>query len=118
MSLDALVLSFLFLAKDTYQVAVEHYGKREYAKAAEEFEKAIEGRPAGSPEVDPEITLRLAQSLYLSHQFEKAIPCLEKVAASGAHKLEASYMLGNSYIDPYRPERAVAALAQMFGLRP
>jgi hypothetical protein len=38
MSWAVLVLSFLFLAQDTYQVAMEHYGKREYAKAAEECE--------------------------------------------------------------------------------
>jgi tetratricopeptide (TPR) repeat protein len=111
------ILVLLFFVQDAYQSGMTHYQNRDYAKAAEEFQQAIQEQPPDSP-VYAEIALRLSQSLYLTRQFDKAIPWLEKSAAAGARKLEAGYMLGNSYIETHHPEKAVGAFAEMFGVRP
>ena len=110
------VLVVLFLAQDAYRAAMTNYGNREYGKAAEQFELALKDQKPGSAEYQ-ETTLLLAQSLYLTSQFEKAIPWLDKAAAAGSRKLEAGYMLGNAYIQTHQPAKAVAAFAQMFGVK-
>lgn len=110
------VVIAVFLAQDAYRAAITSYGSRNYSKAAEEFEHALKDQKPGSAEYQ-ETTLLLAQSLYLTSQFEKAIPWLEKAAGAGSRKLEASYMLGNAYIQSHRPEKAVAAFAQLFGVK-
>ena len=109
------VLLALFLAQDSYRAAMTSYGKREYAKAVEQFGQALKDQKPGSAEYQ-ETILRLAQCLYLTSQFDKAIPWLEKAAASGSRRLEASYMLGNAYVQTHRAEQAVVAFAQMFGV--
>ncbi len=111
------VLFLFFFAQDAFQTGVAQYNRREYAKAAEQFEAVLKTAQPDSPEAR-ESTLFLAQSLYLTNQFKAAVPYLEKAVAAGTRQLEASYMLGNAHVQLHEMEPAVRAFAVLYAVPP
>ena len=59
-----------------------------------------------------------AKSYFLSRQYAKAIPWLERASADRARTVETNYMLGNAYLLAHQPEKAVAPFAAVFGINP
>lgn len=109
-------IALLFFAtQNAFQTAVGHYNRREYSKAVEQFEQVLKTESPETP-VYRESTLYLAQSLYLTNHFKEAIPYLEKAAGAGTRKLEASYMLGNAYIQLHEMDPAARAFAVLYGV--
>ena len=88
--------------------AVALYKQHKYAEAAQAFERSI-----GKAQLSPGSVLLLAQSYYLSGQFAKAIPWLEKAPPS----TEVTYMLGNAFILAHQPANAVAPIALLFDVK-
>ncbi|MGI8741336.1 MAG: tetratricopeptide repeat protein [Bryobacteraceae bacterium] len=107
--------AFLFFFQDPYQAGLAHYKQHQYALAAQEFAQAVKTQAPGGAAY-PESTLLLAQSLYFNSQFKEAVPWLEKAAAAGPRKLEASYMLGVSYVQLRDIPKSAAAFAGLFGV--
>ena len=111
------LLFLFFFGQDAFQTGVAHYNRREYAKAAAQFERVLKTAEPDSPAAK-ESTLFLAQSLYLTNQFKSAIPYLEKAIAAGTRKLEASYMLGNAHVQMHEMAPAARAFAILYSVPP
>ena len=116
MSLVSLALLFL-LAGDSFELGLEYYGRREYAKAAEQFAQVLAKEDPASPAYR-DSTLYLAQSLYLTNHFQESVPYLEKAIAAKTRELEARYMLGNAYVQLHDQEKAAQAFAGLYGVPP
>ena len=111
-------LALLFLAAvDTFQLGVGYYSRREYAKAAEQFELVL-AKEDPSSAAYRESTLYLAQSLYLTNRFRDALPYLEKAIAAKTRALEARYMLGNAYVQLHEQDKAAQTFAALYDVPP
>ncbi|MGA2136140.1 MAG: tetratricopeptide repeat protein [Bryobacteraceae bacterium] len=55
---------------------------------------------------------------YAERRFADAIPLLEKAAAGGSQALAAQYMLGNALLQAHQADKAAAAFAALFEVRP
>jgi len=91
--------------------------ERQYAKAADDFAQVVKAQSPDSAAYRESAVL-LGQSLYLSSRFKEAVPWLEKTAAAGPRKLEASYMLGFSFVQLRDTRKAAMAFAGLFGVAP
>ena len=100
---------------ELHQSALALYRQKQYGQAAELFQQAVAGEPKDSREYRESVLL-LAQSYYLAAKVQQAIPWLEKAAKSGANAIEVSYMLGIAYIQTRQADKAVTAVAAMFGV--
>ena len=116
MPLVSLALLFL-LAGDALQLGMGHYGRREYAKAAEQFAQVLAKEDPTSLAYR-DATLYLAQSLYLTNHFQESVPYLEKAIAAKTREFEARYMLGNAYVQLHDQEKAAQAFAGLYGVPP
>jgi tetratricopeptide (TPR) repeat protein len=115
--MHAVALAWLFFLQDPYQVGLAHYKERQYAKAADDFAQVVKAQSPDSAAYRESAVL-LGQSLYLSSRFKEAVPWLEKTAAAGPRKLEASYMLGVSFVQLRDTPKAAMAFAGLFGVPP
>lgn len=102
---------------DPHQSALALYRQRQYAKAAEMFERAIAHESKDGKEYRESVLL-LGQSYYLSGKIREALPWLERAAQIRVNTIEVSYMLGNAYIQTRQSDKAVTAFAAMFGFNP
>src|SRR5260370_21126669 len=104
-----MVLLFLLLA-DNRQLAEQGarlYNQREFARAAELFQKAVEATPEGPARKD--LVRFLAQSYYFAGNTSAALPWLVRLNQSGQAGLELLNMLRNSYLNLRQPKQARAS---------
>lgn len=109
-----LALPCLCLASDTadlHKQGVAFYGQKQYSQAIAMLEQAVQSEDPHSAEYK-ESTLYLGQSYFSLQQPAKAIPWLEKTAAT----VEVNYMLGNAYMQTHAVEQAEIAFARLFGV--
>ncbi len=111
------LILLLLLMQDAYQTGLDAYRRRDYVKAAEQFELAIKNAPPDSL-AKREAVVFLGQSLYLGNHFKEAIPWLEQAAAGPVRTLESNYMLGVAYVQVREPEKCVASFAKMYNVSP
>jgi tetratricopeptide (TPR) repeat protein len=89
-----------------------YYQKRDYLQAAPHLEAALKDKPN-----DGESTQLLGLSYYLLGHVQQAIPLLEKVDSRMSQPdVTASYLLGISYLQSYRYDKARASFAKMFSV--
>jgi len=107
----AIAFGSLFFFQTGSEQALALYKQHQYARAAQAFEQLVNtGGGTG------ETWLLLGQSYFLSGQYPKAIPWLEKATAGGgARATECSYMLATAYLLTQQPDKAAAAFADVFG---
>ena len=97
-----------------HELGMAYYKKGDYFRAADSFKKALQ-RDAG----DNESIQMLGISYYLSGKPADAIPYLEKVQTWYSRaNVDASYILGQCYIQTKDYPRARVAFAKMFDLAP
>jgi tetratricopeptide (TPR) repeat protein len=96
------------------ELAIAYYKKRDYVHAAQSLQQALQQDPQ-----DNEATQLLGLSYYLSGKPNEAIPFLEKVQTWYPRaNVDASYILGQCYIQTKDYPRARQAFAKMFDLPP
>src|SRR5262249_9127255 len=96
----------------SHEFGVVYYRKSDYINAIKFLRRAIEENPA-----DSEATQLTGLSLYLAGKPAEAIPYLEKVQSwYPAANVDASYILGVSYIQTKNYPQARGAFAKMFGV--
>ena len=100
-----------------YDKALGLMQRHEYQAAAAEFQRAIEAETPASPKYG-QISLQLGQAYFLWGRSAEAIPWLEKAVASGSGTTETFYMLGNAAVQLRDIDRARAAFARLFGVKP
>ena len=97
-----------------HELGVAYYKKSDYSHAAENLQKAVEQDPH-----DDEATQLLGLSYYLSGRPAQAIPLLERVQRWYPRaNVDASYILGQCYIQTKDYSHARQAFAKMFDLAP
>jgi len=96
---------------ELHKQGVAFYEQKKYPEAIGALEQAVQTEDPKSPEYR-ESTLYLGQSYFSLLQPAKAIPWLEKTAPT----VEASYMLGNAYMQIRDVEKAEVAFARLFGV--
>jgi tetratricopeptide (TPR) repeat protein len=97
-----------------HELGVTYYKKGDYIRAIESFKKALQ-----QDAHDNESTQLLGISYYLSGRPGDAIPFLEKVQTWYARvNVDASYILGQCYIQTKDYPHAREAFAKMFDLPP
>lgn len=93
-----------------HELGEAYYKKSDYTKAVEYLKKATEQNPQ-----DNEAVQLLGLSYYLGGHPGEAIPLLEKVQTwYPVANVDASYVLGNCYIQTRNYEQARVAFARMF----
>jgi tetratricopeptide (TPR) repeat protein len=98
----------------SHELGVVYYKKSDYMAAIVQFQKALHEDPA-----DGEATQLLGLSYYLSGRPSEAIPLLEKVQGWYPRaNVDASYILGQCYIQTKDYLHARQAFAKMFDLAP
>jgi predicted GH43/DUF377 family glycosyl hydrolase/tetratricopeptide (TPR) repeat protein len=98
----------------SHELGVAYYKKSDYTAAIEQFKQALEKDPH-----DSEATQLLGLSYYLSGKPVDAIPLLERVQAWYPRaNVDASYILGQCYIQTKDYPHARVAFAKMFDLPP
>lgn len=98
----------------SHELGVTYYKKSDYMAAAEQFRQALEKDPHHS-----EATQLLGLSYCLSGKPFEAIPLLERVQAWYPRaNVDASYILGQCYIQTKDYPHARLAFAKMFDLPP
>jgi tetratricopeptide (TPR) repeat protein len=96
----------------SHELGTAYYKKGDYTNAIANLKKALAEKPS-----DDEATQLLGLSYYLSGRPSEAIPLLEKVQAWYPQaNVDASYILGVSYIQTRDYPRARAAFARMFSV--
>jgi tetratricopeptide (TPR) repeat protein len=96
---------------ELHQQGVAFYDQKKYPEAIAALEKAVQTEDPHSAEY-VQSTLYIGQSYFSLLQPAKAIPWLEKTAAT----VEASYMLGNAYLQLRDGDSAEIAFARLFGV--
>jgi tetratricopeptide (TPR) repeat protein len=97
-----------------HELGVAYYKKGDYLRAAESFQQAVAQDPQ-----DNEATQLLGLSYYLSGKPDQAIPRLEKVQGWYPRaNVDASYILGQCYIQLKDYPHARQSFAKMFDLPP
>lgn len=97
-----------------HELGVAYYKKGDYVQAIAWFKKALQ-----EDTTDNESTQLLGLSYYLSGHPAEAIPLLEKVQAWYPRaNVDASYILGQCYIQTKDYPKARQAFAKMFDLTP
>jgi tetratricopeptide (TPR) repeat protein len=97
-----------------HELGMAYYKKGDYFRAADSFKKALQRDPG-----DNESIQMLGISYYLSGKPADAIPYLEKVQTWYSRaNVDASYILGQCYIQTKDYPRARVAFAKMFDLAP
>lgn len=97
-----------------HELGVAYYKKGDYVQSIDSFKKALQEDAA-----DNESTQLLGLSYYLSGHPAEAIPLLEKVQTWYPRaNVDASYILGQCYIQTKDYARARQAFARMFDLQP
>jgi len=93
-----------------HELGTAYYKKSDYLKAAEYLKKATQENPK-----DDEAVQLLGLSYYLAGRPAEAIPLLEKVQTwYPMANVDASYILGNCYIQTRNYPQARVAFARMF----
>jgi len=111
-SLNALAKSAPDLKGLSRELGIAYYRKGDYLNAVLNFQRALKENPD-----DAEATQLTGLSLYLAGKPGDAIPYLEKVQSWYASaNVDASYILGVSYIQSKNYAQARAAFAKMFGV--
>lgn len=96
------------------ELGIAYYKKSDYFRAAQILQQALQEDPQ-----DNESTQLLGLSYYLSGKPSEAIPYLEKVQAWYPRaNVDASYILGQCYIQTKDYPHARQAFAKMFDLAP
>lgn len=96
------------------ELGIAYYRKSDYIQAAHFLEQALQQHPE-----DSEATQLLGLSYYLSGKPSEAIPLLEKVQTWYPQaNVDASYILGQSFIQSKDYPHARQAFAKMFDLPP
>ena len=97
-----------------HELGMAYFKKNDYPQATESFKKALQEEPQ-----DNEATQLLGLSYYLGGNPTAAIPYLEKVQTWYPRaNVDASYILGQCYIQTKDYPRARQAFAKMFDLAP
>ena len=97
-----------------HELGMAYFKKNDYPQATESFKKALQQDPE-----DNEATQLLGLSYYLGGNPTAAIPYLEKVQTWYPRaNVDASYILGQCYIQTKDYPRARQAFAKMFDLAP
>jgi tetratricopeptide (TPR) repeat protein len=97
-----------------HELGMAYFKKSDYPQAIETFRKALQQDPE-----DNEATQLLGLSYYLSGNPSAAIPYLEKVQTWYSRaNVDASYILGQCYIQTKDYPHARLAFAKMFDLAP
>ncbi len=98
----------------SHELGMAYYKKGDYFHAAESFKQALQHDPQ-----DSESAQMLGISYYLAGNPSAAIPYLEKVQGWYPRaNVDASYILGQCYIQTKDYPHAQQAFAKMFDLRP
>jgi tetratricopeptide (TPR) repeat protein len=96
-----------------HELGVAYYKKSDYVHAIDSFKQAVQRDPQ-----DNEATQLLGLSLYLSGKPNEAIPYLEKIQTWFPRaNVDASYILGQCYIQTKDYPHARLAFAKMFDLQ-
>jgi len=113
------LLLLLFFQAGAHQAAMQAFNEHRYADAAPQFIAALKTEAEGSAEYQ-ESVLSLGESLYFQKRFAEAIPWFEKAAGGsrGSHSLVAAFMLGNACMQGRADEKALAAFASVFQVKP
>lgn len=111
-SLNALAKSEPELKGLSRELGMAYYRKGDYLNAVLNFQRALKENPD-----DSEATQLTGLSLYLAGKPAEAIPYLEKVQSwYPSANVDASYILGVSYIQTKNYPQARGAFAKMFGV--
>jgi tetratricopeptide (TPR) repeat protein len=111
-SLNALAKGAPELKGLSRELGIAYYRKGDYLNAVLNFQRALKENPG-----DGEATQLTGLSLYLAGKPGEAIPYLEKVQSwYPSANVDASYILGVSYIQTKNYPQARAAFAKMFGV--
>jgi tetratricopeptide (TPR) repeat protein len=111
-SLNALAKSAPDLKGLARELGIAYYRKGDYVNAVLNFQRSLKENPD-----DGEATQLTGLSLYLAGKPAEAIPYLEKVQSwYPSANVDASYILGVSYIQTKSYPQARAAFAKMFGV--
>jgi len=111
-SLNALAKNAPDLKGLSRELGIAYYRKGDYLNAVLNFQHALKENPD-----DAEATQLTGLSLYLAGKPGDAIPYLEKVQSwFPSANVDASYILGVSYIQTKNYAQARAAFAKMFGV--
>ncbi|HEV7220296.1 MAG: tetratricopeptide repeat protein [Terriglobales bacterium] len=98
----------------THELGIAYYKKGDYTRAIRSFKQTLQQNSA-----DSEATQLLGMSYYLSGKPADAIPLLEKVQEWYPRaNVDASYILGECYIQTKDYDHARHAFAKMFDLPP
>jgi tetratricopeptide (TPR) repeat protein len=98
----------------SHELGIAYYRKGDYVRAVESLKQALQSDP-----VDNEATQLLGLSYYLSGKPTDALPYLEKVQTWYSRaNVDASYILGQCYIQTKDYPHARLAFAKMFDLAP
>ena len=89
----------------------------DHAHAIERLAPIADSLPAGSIEQREAVQV-LGLSLFLAGRFADAVPRLEAHAHVGDDNAELGYVLGQAYMQIHQPDKARAAFARTFGVRP
>jgi len=103
--------SFAAELSELHKQGAAFYDQKKYPEAIAALEKAVQNEDPHSAEYI-ESTLYIGQSYFSLLQPAKAIPWLEKTAAT----VEVHYMLGNAYLQIRDVDDAEIAFARLFGV--
>jgi tetratricopeptide (TPR) repeat protein len=93
------------------------YRLRDYPAAIQALLRASAKEAPASGQLRESLLL-LGQSYFLLAKATEAVGPLEKAAAAGVRSNELFYMLGIGYIQSNHPDKARAAMASLFAVRP
>jgi tetratricopeptide (TPR) repeat protein len=96
-------------------LGVAYYHADQYAPAIETLQPLLGRLSADSP-LRRETEQVLGLSLYLAGRFPEALPLLERTREWAPNNLELNQVLGMTYIQLRRPDRAREAIARLFGV--
>jgi tetratricopeptide (TPR) repeat protein len=98
-------------------LGVAYYHHDDYPRAIEQLAPLVRTFPPDSLDARETVQV-LGLSYYLAGYLAEAIPLLEETRVWATSNIELAQVLGVAYIQTRAPEKAVAPLAQAFGVAP
>ena len=100
-----------------YLLGLAYYQKGDHARTVQHLSIAVKQTPETSREYQRAVHM-LGLSHYLLGHIKEAVPYLEQVKNWIPGRVEVAYVLGLSYIQTHRPDKAREAFALMFNVGP
>lgn len=100
-------------AQALYQQGASDYAEANYAKAADEFRRALELDPSSA-----ELLTDLGVAYYMAHDFRESVETLKRAIVENPNSVSANLILGLSLVRLNQPAESVGLLKRAVALQP